>query len=77
MRMVVKMDAGGVIAKESTTIDDQETYGSLLNKLLACSRQLIRNHFEKLFSRQFVEQSQNLNQVTFGLNITKQDQYLI
>lgn len=77
MRMVMKMDAGGVIAKESVTIDDQETYGSLLNKLLTSSRQLIRNHFEKLFSRQFVEESQNLDQVTFGHNITKHDQYLI
>ncbi|MDQ0513592.1 methionyl-tRNA formyltransferase [Mycoplasmoides fastidiosum] len=76
MRMVKKMDAGGVIAQEVIPISADETYQSLLKKFLLATTELLKNHFPKLINQQYHEVAQDESAVSFAYNIQPHEIYV-
>lgn len=74
MRMVKKMDAGGVMAQRSVPIEDQDTMGDVYEKLKPCGASLLLESIPKLIdgSAVFVEQEER--DATFGYNIQKEEE---
>ena len=76
MKMVSKMDAGDIISQMECEIDPNETMKSLYKKLSKLGYDIIQRDFNKLVSVNLESISQNEQDVTFGYNITKEQQIL-
>jgi methionyl-tRNA formyltransferase len=72
--MTKKMDAGNIIKQYTLTISNNETYSSLYDKLCLLAQQIIKNDFSLLFSNQIPSFPQDEKKVTFGCNITRDDE---
>ncbi len=71
MKMVKKMDAGDIIFQSSFKIDCNETYQTLLLRLIDLAKLMLRNHYKELATSNFKTTIQNNDEVTFGYNINK------
>ena len=76
MKMVSKMDAGDIISQMECDIDEFETMRSLYQKLSKLGYEIIQRDFNKLVDKNLVSIPQNEDEVTFGYNITKEQQIL-
>lgn len=74
MYMTKKMDAGNIIKQYSITISDSETYSSLHDKLCLLAQTIIANDFAMLFQKQLPSIVQDEKNVTFGYNITRDNE---
>lgn len=74
MFMDKKMDAGNVIKQYSINIDPQETYASLYDKLCVLAGDVIAKDFHILFDKNISSTKQDESKVTFGYNITREDE---
>lgn len=74
MRMVKKMDAGAIIKQKSCSIEHNETTSTLTKKLATIACEVLKENWNLLSNPEAIKKSeieQNDLEVTFGLNITK------
>ena len=74
MYMDKKMDAGNIIKQYPINIDSQETYASLYDKLCVLAGDILSKHFNLLFDKNLKSTVQDESKVTFGYNITRDDE---
>ena len=76
MYMDEKMDNGDIISQEEITIEDNYTTEILHDKLSIIGRDLLLKTLPDIISGNINPQKQNLDEVTFGYNISKEDEYI-
>lgn len=76
MKMVSKMDAGDIISQIKCEIDPNETMSSLYVKLSRLGYEIIKRDFNLLLNREIKSIPQDESLVTFGYNITKEQEIL-
>lgn len=74
MEMDEKMDHGAIITQESISIEDTDTVGTLHDKLSALGAKLLVETLPSIFDKTYTKQEQDENEVTFGYNITREDE---
>ncbi len=74
MYMDKKMDAGNIIKQYPINIDPQETYASLYDKLCVLAGDILSKDFKLLFDKNLKSIVQDESKVTFGYNITRDDE---
>ena len=74
MYMDKKMDAGNIIKQYPINIDSQETYASLYDKLCVLAGDILSKDFNLLFDKNLKSTVQDESKVTFGYNITRDDE---
>lgn len=74
MKMVSKMDAGAIYVQEQVSIGIEDTYTSLVNKLITLAENMLIKYLLKIINNEIQEQEQDENKVTFGLNIKRSDE---
>lgn len=74
MYMDKKMDAGNIIKQYPINIDPQETYASLYDKLCVLAGDILSKDFKLLFDKNLKSTVQDGSKVTFGYNITRDDE---
>ncbi len=76
MYTIKKMDAGNIILKESIPITSQDTYKSMLVKLAELAKSMLNKHLLDLIKPNVESIEQNEQEVTIGLNIKKEDEFI-
>lgn len=74
MTMSEKMDAGDIIATRSIDIDDDMILDDLYNKMSYLGRDLLLNTLPSIIDKTCTFKKQDESLVTFGFNITKEDE---
>ncbi len=74
MEMVRKMDAGAIISQGKVTIEDNDTYGSLHDKLIEVGTKLLIDTLPSIIDQSYEKVEQNEDEVTFGYNISKEEE---
>ena len=76
MRMVKKMDAGAVMAQCVVAIDEDETNGTLYDKLAVAGADLLSQSIPKLIdgTAKFIEQDED--KATFAYTISKEEEHV-
>lgn len=74
MQMIAKMDAGAIFSQDHVAITSTETFSSLENKLITLAKAMIARDLLKIISGEIKGKEQDESAVTFGLNITRQDE---
>ncbi|OCN03751.1 methionyl-tRNA formyltransferase [Erysipelotrichaceae bacterium MTC7] len=74
MRMVKKMDAGDYMLQEKVTITDEDTTGSLHDKLMVAGAKAIVEAIPLLVEGNAVFTAQDESQATFAYNISKEEE---
>lgn len=76
MYMDEKMDNGDIIAQEEITIEDSFTTEILHDKLSIMGRDLLLKTLPNIISENINPIKQNMDEVTYGFNITKEDELI-
>lgn len=76
MKMSPKMDEGDIFTQKSIAIASNETFSSLEQKLIILAKSMLKKDLIKIINGEIVAQKQNEEQVTFGLNITREDELI-
>lgn len=74
MYMDVKMDAGDIISQDETTITKDDTLASLHDRLSEMGKNLLLETLPNIISGNINPIKQDENAVTYGYNITKEDE---
>ncbi|MDM7534724.1 methionyl-tRNA formyltransferase [Lactococcus lactis] len=74
MEMIRKMDAGDMIALDSTPILEDDNVGTMFEKLALVGRDLLLETLPKYLSGQLKAQAQNEDEVTFSPNISPEEE---
>lgn len=74
MKMISKMDAGAIYVQGKVAISNEDTYISLVNKLIVLAQDMLIKNLLKIINDEINEQEQDENKVTFGLNIKRSDE---
>ncbi|WP_425381034.1 methionyl-tRNA formyltransferase [Spiroplasma endosymbiont of Polydrusus pterygomalis] len=74
MKMISKMDAGAIYLQGKVAISNDDTYTSLVNKLIILAQDMLIKNLLKIINNEIKEQEQDENKVTFGLNIKRSDE---
>lgn len=74
MEMIAKMDAGDIIFQEEITINEDDTYDTIANKMSKLSSQKIVGWLNKIANGDFKKTPQDESQVTFSPKITKEEE---
>lgn len=74
--MVLKMDAGNIYVQEEIIIDKEETYYSLKLKLINLTLSMIDKYLIKIYEGKIISFAQKESEVTFGLNINRNDELI-
>ena len=74
MEMIRKMDAGDMIAQDSTPILEDDNVGTMFEKLALVGRDLLLETLPKYLSGQLKAQAQNEDEVTFSPNISPEEE---
>ena len=76
MEMDRKMDSGAIISQKSCEIDINDTYGTLHDRLIEIAVELLRETLPSVIEQTYVPQPQIEEEVTFGFNISKEEEKL-
>lgn len=76
MKMAPKMDAGDIISQESILILDDDTAGSLHDKLSILASNLIIKTIPTIIDGTATYTKQDESKVTFGFNISRNDEHV-
>jgi methionyl-tRNA formyltransferase len=76
MYMDKGMDTGDIIKQASVSIDKDETYKSLYNKLSDAGSTLIKNEINNLFSDNVIVKKQNNELATYTQKITREVEHI-
>ncbi|MGL4647641.1 MAG: methionyl-tRNA formyltransferase [Mycoplasmoidaceae bacterium] len=74
MFMEKVMDAGAIIYQEKIAIEANDNLLTLFNKMENLAYQVVNQKIDDLFNEQLKSWEQDLNQVTFGYNIKREDE---
>ena len=74
MEMAEKMDAGDIISQKEVKIEENDTYGSLHDRLITAAVELLRETMPQLLAHSYVPIPQKEEEVTFGYNISKEEE---
>lgn len=74
MEMVPQMDAGDMISQKSVDILENDTYGSLHDRLIQCATRLLVETLPSIIEGNYTKLPQNIDEVTYGYNITKEQE---
>lgn len=74
MYMAKKMDAGNIISQVETKISSTDTYGSLHDRLSILGKDLLLKTLPEIINGTNASVAQDESLVTFGYNITKEDE---
>ena len=74
MKTSLKMDAGDIILKKSTSIDDDENLDSLYERLSYLGRDLLLEAIPTIVDGSAVYTKQDEEKVTFALNVSKEEE---
>lgn len=74
MYMSVLMDAGDIISQAETTITKDDTLGSLHDRLSEMGKDLLLETLPNIINGNITTIKQDENEVTYGYNITKEDE---
>ena len=76
MKMSLKMDAGDIILQERIPILDEDNAGTLHDKLSLLAKDAVIKAIPLIISGNFTLTKQNENEVTYGFNITREDEHV-
>ena len=76
MEMAPKMDAGNIISQKECVVEEDDTYGSLHDKLIPIACELLRETMPAILAGNHESIPQNEDEVTFGYNISKEEERL-
>lgn len=76
MYMEKAMDAGDILSQRAIPITDEDTTGSMFEKLSIVGRDLLMETIPSLIKGEITPVKQDPNKVTFAYNITKEEEYL-
>ena len=76
MEMAAGMDSGDIISQSAVTIEDEDTYGSLHDKLIECGKQLLLETLPSIIEHSYTPIKQDEEKVTFSYNISKEDEHI-
>lgn len=76
MEMDAGMDSGNMIAKESVSIEKDDTMGSVEKKLMDASRVLMRKYFIPFVKGEIKSEKQDESLVSFAYTIRAEDEYV-
>lgn len=71
MEMILKMDAGDIVAQESCPIEPHDTTYSLTKKLAQVAHNVLIANWNNLINKSYKSVHQDDSKVTFGYNISK------
>ena len=74
MEMVKKMDAGGVCNVKSVEIDENDTMGTLHDKLVGCGQQALLEVIDDVLNDTATFIPQDESQVTIAWNVSKEEE---
>lgn len=74
MEMVKGMDAGDMIAKDATSITDEDNVGTMFDKLAILGRDLLLRTLPDYIAGNITPEPQDSSQVTFSPNITPEEE---
>lgn len=74
MYMDIKMDRGDIISKTETTITNEDTLGSLQDRLSEMGKDLLLETLPNIINGKINPIKQDEAEVTYGYNITKEDE---
>ena len=74
MYMDTKMDAGDIISRDTTAITKEDTLGSLHDRLSEMGKDLLLETLPNIISGNIKPIKQDEAEVTYGYNITKEDE---
>ena len=74
MEMVKRMDAGGVCHVKKVDISEEDTMGSLHDKLMICGQQALLEVMDDILANKACFVSQDESQATFAWNISKEEE---
>lgn len=74
MYMDIKMDRGDIISKTETTITNEDTLGSLQDRLSEMGKDLLLETLPNIINGKINPIKQDETEVTYGYNITKEDE---
>ena len=74
MYMDIKMDAGDIISQDETTITKEDTLDSLHDRLSEMGKDLLLETLPNIISGNINPLKQDESEVTYGYNITKEDE---
>lgn len=74
MYMVEKMDAGDILAQKETIIKNEDTAGSLHDRLSIMGRELLLETIPDLIEGKITPIPQNEEEVTYAWNITREEE---
>lgn len=76
MEMSKKMDSGNIISQEEISIDINDTYSTLHDKLIKIAIDLLIKTLPNIIENNYISVKQDEQQVTFGYNITKEEEHI-
>lgn len=76
MYMAKKMDAGDMLAKRETKILDEDTVGSLHDRLMELGSQIIIEELPRLIKGELKGEPQNEAEATFAYNVSKEEEFV-
>ena len=76
MEMAIRMDAGNIISRREVTIEDNDTYGSLHDRLMVTATELLRDTMPSVLEGSYESLVQDEEEATFGYNITKEEEHV-
>ncbi|MEY8540352.1 methionyl-tRNA formyltransferase [Streptococcus alactolyticus] len=74
MEMVKEMDAGDMIAKDATSITDEDNLGTMFDKLAILGRDLLLRTLPDYIAGNITPEPQDSSQATFSPNITPEEE---
>ncbi len=74
MEMVKEMDAGDMIAKDATSITDEDNVGTMFDKLAILGRDLLLRILPDYIAGNITPEPQDSSQATFSPNITPEEE---
>ena len=74
MEMVKEMDAGDMIAKDATSITDEDNVGTMFDKLAILGRDLLLRTLPEYIAGNITPEPQDSSQATFSPNITPEEE---
>lgn len=77
MRMVEKMDAGAYMMQEAVLIEEQDTTGTLHDKLKALGAQMIKKAVPLIIEKKAIFTEQDESQVTYAWNVSKEEEKIV
>lgn len=76
MYMVKKMDAGDMLAKRETPVLEEDTVGSLHDRLMSLGGAIVREELPRLIKGELVREPQIEEQATFAYNVSKEEEFV-